>query len=180
LAWKPVDRCDVTGLSATPDGRGVGGVRVIRRAGGGEQLVPADLVVDATGHLGGDLAAVAGATPELRRSGAILAMEGDRWIATLFGYLGDQPPVDPEGFTAFAASLATPDLFQVIRDAEPLDDARVTRYRPTCADTMNASTGSRTASWSSGMRSAASTRSPATPGSRWCGWTGATWSPRRW
>ena len=45
-----VDRCQVTGLAATPDGRAVAGARVIRRAGGGEELVAADLVVDATGR----------------------------------------------------------------------------------------------------------------------------------
>jgi 2-polyprenyl-6-methoxyphenol hydroxylase-like FAD-dependent oxidoreductase len=161
-----VDRCTVTGLAATPDGRGVGGVRVVRRSGSGEELVRADLVVDATGrgshspawleelgnrrpveeqvrvgityvtrvyerrphHLGGNVAAVVAATSELRRGGAILATEGDRWIVTLFGYLGEQPPVDREGFVAFAATMAAPDIFEVIRDAEPLDDARVTHY----------------------------------------------------
>ncbi len=160
-----VDRCQVTGLAATPDGRGVDGVRVIGR-GGGEELVRADLVVDATGrgsrgpawleelgyrrpveeqvhvgityttrvyrrrpeHLGGDIGAVVGPTPELRRGGGILAMEGDRWIVTLFGYFGEQAPADAEGFAAFAATLAAPDIFEVVRDAEPLEDARVTRY----------------------------------------------------
>ena len=159
-----VDGCAATGLAATPDGRGVGGVRVIGR--GGEELVRADLVVDATGrgsrgpawleelgyqrpveeqvrvgiiyttrvfrrrpeHLGGDIGAVVGPTPELRRGGAILAMEGDRWIVTLFGYFGEQAPADPEGFAAFAATLAAPDISEVVRDAEPLEDARVTRY----------------------------------------------------
>lgn len=79
-------------------------------------------------HLGGDVGTVVGATPQLRRGGAILAIEGDRWIVTLWGYLGEQAPVDPEGFTAFAASLAAPDVVEVIRDAEPLEDARVARY----------------------------------------------------
>jgi 2-polyprenyl-6-methoxyphenol hydroxylase-like FAD-dependent oxidoreductase len=161
-----VDGCTVTGLAATPDGHGVGGVRVLRGDGPGEELVRADLVVDATGrgsrspawleelgyrrpveeqvrvgiayttrvyrrrpdHLGGDLAAVVAATPKLRRGGVIHAMEGDRWIVTLLGYQGEQPPVDREGFTAFAATLAAPDIFEVIRDAEPLEDARVARY----------------------------------------------------
>jgi 2-polyprenyl-6-methoxyphenol hydroxylase-like FAD-dependent oxidoreductase len=161
-----VDGCAVTGLAATPDGRGVGGVRVIGRGGGGEGLIRADLVVDATGrgsrgpawleelgyrrpveeqvyvgityttrvyrrrpeHIGDDIGAVVGPTPELRRGGAILAMEGDRWIVTLLGYLGEQAPADAEGFAAFAATLAAPDIFEVVRDAEPLEDARVTRY----------------------------------------------------
>ena len=45
-----VDGCTVTGLAATPDGHGVGGVRVLRGDGPGEELVRADLVVDATGR----------------------------------------------------------------------------------------------------------------------------------
>jgi hypothetical protein len=36
--------------------------------------------------------------------------------------LGDHPPIDPDGFLAFARSLRFPDIYQAVRDAEPLDD----------------------------------------------------------
>ena len=46
-----IDRCDVVGLVTTPDGRRVTGVRVLRRAdGSAEELLDADLVVDASGR----------------------------------------------------------------------------------------------------------------------------------
>jgi hypothetical protein len=58
----------------------------------------------------------------------MLAMEGDRWMVTLFGYLGLRPPTDPDGFVAFAAGLPVPDIFEVIADAEPLGEVLPTRY----------------------------------------------------
>ena len=46
-----VDRCDVVGLVTTPDGHRVTGARVLRRAdGSAEELLDADLVVDASGR----------------------------------------------------------------------------------------------------------------------------------
>jgi 2-polyprenyl-6-methoxyphenol hydroxylase-like FAD-dependent oxidoreductase len=162
-----LDGCDIIGLVATPDGRRVTGVRVLRRAdGAAEQLLGADLVVDATGRgsrtpiwlealgyarpaedrveiglgyatrtyrlppdaLGGDLAMVHGATPEHPRGGAFLVLEGDRWMVTLGGILGDHPPTDPDGFLAFARSLRFPDIYETIRDAEPLDDPVAFRF----------------------------------------------------
>ena len=46
-----VDSCDIMGLVATPDGHRVTGARVQRREGGSaEEVLGADLVVDATGH----------------------------------------------------------------------------------------------------------------------------------
>jgi 2-polyprenyl-6-methoxyphenol hydroxylase-like FAD-dependent oxidoreductase len=46
-----VDRCDAAGLVATPDGRRVRGVRVLRRAEGrAEEVLEADLVLDAAGR----------------------------------------------------------------------------------------------------------------------------------
>jgi 2-polyprenyl-6-methoxyphenol hydroxylase-like FAD-dependent oxidoreductase len=156
-----LDRCDVVGLAATPDGRRVTGARLLRRAdGSAEQVLDADLVVDATGRgsrtplwlqglgyprpeteqvriglgyatrtyrlppdaLDGDLAILHGATPEHPRAGALQVLEGDRWMLTLAGILGDHPPTDPDGFLAFARSLRFPDIYEAIRDAAPLDD----------------------------------------------------------
>ena len=46
-----LDSHDIVGLAATPDGRRVTGVRVLRGAdGSAEELIGADLVVDATGR----------------------------------------------------------------------------------------------------------------------------------
>ena len=46
-----LDRCDVVGLVTSPDGSRVTGVRVLRRAdGSAEELLSADLVVDASGR----------------------------------------------------------------------------------------------------------------------------------
>jgi len=156
-----LDRCDVVGLATTPDGRRATGVRVLRRAdGSAEELLGADLVVDASGRgsrtpawlealgyprpnkeqvrigLGyatrtyrlspdaadGDLAILDAATPEHPRTGALQALEGDRWMLTLAGILGDHPPTDPDDFLDFARSLRFPDIYEAVRDAEPLDD----------------------------------------------------------
>jgi 2-polyprenyl-6-methoxyphenol hydroxylase-like FAD-dependent oxidoreductase len=156
-----LDRCDIVGLATTPDGRRVTGVRVLRRAdNSAEEVLGADLVVDATGRgsrapvwlealgyvrpaneqvriglgyatrtyrlpadtLDGDLAVLQAATPQHPRAGALQALEGDRWMLTLAGILGDHPPTDPDGFLAFARSLRFPDIYETIRDAQPLDD----------------------------------------------------------
>jgi 2-polyprenyl-6-methoxyphenol hydroxylase-like FAD-dependent oxidoreductase len=162
-----VDRCVAAGLVGSPDGRRVCGVRVLRRAdSSAEEVLEADLVVDATGrgsrsplwlealgyprpaedevrvgvayasrvyrrrrdHADGDRAVVVAATVERPRGGAMLAMEGDRWMVTLNGYLGQRPPTDPDGFVAFAAGLPAPDIFEVISDAEPLGEVLPARY----------------------------------------------------
>jgi 2-polyprenyl-6-methoxyphenol hydroxylase-like FAD-dependent oxidoreductase len=156
-----LDRRDVVGLATTPDGRRVTGARVLRRAdGSAEELLGADLVVDASGRgsrtpawldalgyprpdreqvriglgyatrtyrlppdaLDGDLAVLDAATPQHPRSGAVQVLEGDRWMLTLAGILGDHPPTDPDGFLDFARSLRFPDIYEAVRHAEPLDD----------------------------------------------------------
>jgi 2-polyprenyl-6-methoxyphenol hydroxylase-like FAD-dependent oxidoreductase len=72
------------------------------------------------GHLHGKLAAIIAASRPLWRQGFILAQEGDRWIVALGGYLGDQAPGDEPGYVEFARTLPTPEIFDVIREAEPL------------------------------------------------------------
>ena len=71
--------------------------------------------------LDGDLAVLDAATPQNPRTGALQRLEGDRWMLTLAGILGDYPPTDPDGFLDFARSLQFPDIYQAVRDAEPLD-----------------------------------------------------------
>lgn len=54
------------------------------------------------------------------RSGGLMQVEDDQWVVTLIGGNADYPPTDEDGFMAFAASLATPALYEAIRDAEPI------------------------------------------------------------
>jgi len=61
--------------------------------------------------------------PKDTRAGIIMPLEGNRWIVTLSGWHGDHPPTDDEGFLAFTRSLAVPDLYNAIKDAEPLEPA---------------------------------------------------------
>ncbi len=78
--------------------------------------------------LGDDRGIVIGPTPDSPRGGALQLLEGNRFLVTLMGMLGDYPPTDPDGFLDFATSLRIPDLAEVIRDAEPLAQARSFRF----------------------------------------------------
>jgi len=71
-------------------------------------------------HLSGKQAIVMAACRPGWRFGVILAQEDDRWIVTLGGYQGDRPPIDEAGYIEFARSLPKPEIFEVIKDAEPL------------------------------------------------------------
>jgi 2-polyprenyl-6-methoxyphenol hydroxylase-like FAD-dependent oxidoreductase len=74
--------------------------------------------------LNGDLGALIGPTPPgQKRVGFMLTMEGGRWIVSLGGWLGDHAPTDARGFIEFARSLPRPDIYDVIKDAEPLTEA---------------------------------------------------------
>ena len=79
--------------------------------------------------LAGDFAAIISPTPPGRRAGVILAQEGDRWIVSLGGYLGEEAPTDEPGFVAFARTLPAPEIYGVIRDAEPLSEPAVYKFR---------------------------------------------------
>jgi 2-polyprenyl-6-methoxyphenol hydroxylase-like FAD-dependent oxidoreductase len=63
------------------------------------------------------------------RGGILLPVEGGRWSVALFGGGRDYPPIDEEGFLAFAKSLRSPVLYEAIRRAEPL--TQVHGYRRT-------------------------------------------------
>lgn len=74
--------------------------------------------------LNGDCGAILAADPALgRRVGFMLAQEGERWIVTLAGWLGDHAPTDAAGFEEYARTLERADIYDVIKGAEPLSDA---------------------------------------------------------
>ena len=62
---------------------------------------------------------MAACLPEFR-FGALLLQEDERWTVSLGGYMGDHPSLDEAGFLEFARSLQKPEIFNVIKDAEPL------------------------------------------------------------
>jgi 2-polyprenyl-6-methoxyphenol hydroxylase-like FAD-dependent oxidoreductase len=76
------------------------------------------------GHTAWRALFMSGQAPLLPRGGVIYPIEDDRWLVTLAGTAGDVPPIDEDGFRAFARSLAAPALYQAIRDAEPLSPIR--------------------------------------------------------
>jgi 2-polyprenyl-6-methoxyphenol hydroxylase-like FAD-dependent oxidoreductase len=83
-------------------------------------------------HLDGDIAMVIPSAPPSRRGAAMMSLEHDRWMVTLFGLLGDHPPADHQGFVEFARSLPAPDIYDVIRDAEALTDPLPFKYPASC------------------------------------------------
>ena len=68
--------------------------------------------------LGGDRLIGVGPEPGRPTGMALSAIEGERWILTLFGYGPRRPPADPEGFRTFASEVAPPDVFAAMRDVE--------------------------------------------------------------
>ncbi len=63
-----------------------------------------------------------------RRGGAMLAVEGERWMITLFGYQGDAAPTDEAGFVEFARTLDAPDIYNVVKTTHPLGPASQYKY----------------------------------------------------
>jgi 2-polyprenyl-6-methoxyphenol hydroxylase-like FAD-dependent oxidoreductase len=66
--------------------------------------------------------------PDTRKVAVIFPVEGDRWIVTAGGSVGDHPAGDDAGFMAFLDALDRPDLARAVRDAEPLDEIVTMRF----------------------------------------------------
>ncbi len=69
-----------------------------------------------------------GRPPDDKRGGVILPIQGGYWMVTLVGSLRDYPPDDEVGFLEFARSLAQPNLYEAIKDAEPVTPIAVYKY----------------------------------------------------
>lgn len=68
------------------------------------------------------------ARPDCPNSAIMQIIEDDTWLLSLQGRFGDYPSRDEAGFIAFAKSLHTPRLYELIRDAERISDIVTFRY----------------------------------------------------
>jgi 2-polyprenyl-6-methoxyphenol hydroxylase-like FAD-dependent oxidoreductase len=60
--------------------------------------------------------------PKESRFGGLFPIEGDRWICSMGGWLGDHAPLDEASFLEYARSLPAPDIYNVISQAEPISE----------------------------------------------------------
>ena len=77
--------------------------------------------------LDGKLAVVIAGSGPNWRNGTILYQTEDRWIVSIGGYFGDHAPDDDQMFAAYAGSLPTSEIYDIVAHAEPLSD--FVRYR---------------------------------------------------
>jgi 2-polyprenyl-6-methoxyphenol hydroxylase-like FAD-dependent oxidoreductase len=77
--------------------------------------------------LGGKLAVVIAGSGPNWRNGVILYQTEDRWIVAIGGYFGDHAPDDEQMFAAYAGSLPTSEIYDIVAHAEPLSE--FVRYR---------------------------------------------------
>ncbi len=69
-----------------------------------------------------------GRPPDDKRGGVIFPIQGGYWMVTLTGSLRDYPPDDEAGFLEFARSLTQPNLYEAMKDAEPVTPIAVYKY----------------------------------------------------
>ncbi|MGW5847219.1 FAD-dependent oxidoreductase [Streptomyces sp. NPDC055254] len=68
------------------------------------------------------------ASPTTPRGAICAKIEGDRAVVTAYGILGAYPPNDSEGFLDFLKSLSAPDIYDTVREHEPLADPIAYRF----------------------------------------------------
>jgi 2-polyprenyl-6-methoxyphenol hydroxylase-like FAD-dependent oxidoreductase len=71
---------------------------------------------------------VFGTPPDDKRVGVIFPIEDGRWVVTLIGWLRDYPPDNDAGFLDYARSLAQADVYEAIKEAEPITPITVYKY----------------------------------------------------
>ena len=79
------------------------------------------------GDLYGASGAVIASQAPRTRYAAILGAEGNRWVITLAGMLGDYPPDEEQAWNDYAASLPTPDALTLVQGRPLL--APISSYR---------------------------------------------------
>lgn len=81
-----------------------------------------------SGDLYDSMGAIIASQAPATRYAAVLGAEGNRWIITLAGMLGDYPPADEDGWMAFARSLPTSDVANLASDRPSLEPVASYRF----------------------------------------------------
>jgi len=66
--------------------------------------------------------------PSETRFGGVFAIEENRWIISMGGWGGDHCPMDEAGFVEFARNLPAPDIYNIIKQCEPVSDIIAQKY----------------------------------------------------
>jgi 2-polyprenyl-6-methoxyphenol hydroxylase-like FAD-dependent oxidoreductase len=66
--------------------------------------------------------------PETKGAGYLFPVENDQWIITLAGWLKHHPPADEAGFLRYAQQLLQPDIYEEMKDAEPVTPIAIYKY----------------------------------------------------
>jgi 2-polyprenyl-6-methoxyphenol hydroxylase-like FAD-dependent oxidoreductase len=77
---------------------------------------------------GTDLSINPVASPANPRGAFFPKLEDGSSQLSLTGLLGDHPPTDSDGFLTFVKTLSAPEIYEAVRNAEPLDDAVTFRF----------------------------------------------------
>jgi len=97
--------------------------------------------------------------PGNARSGALVPIEGGRWMVALIGAGRDYPPTDDAGFLEFARSLRSPCCTRPSRLPSRCQRSLATATPTTSDGISSGCAGGRKGSWSSATPAARSTRS---------------------
>jgi 2-polyprenyl-6-methoxyphenol hydroxylase-like FAD-dependent oxidoreductase len=79
-------------------------------------------------HLPGLETVLISPSPQNPRGGVIMSRENDEWHVAVFGYMGDRPPLDEQGFQEFARTLPSPEVHNLVCAAEPLTEPLQYRF----------------------------------------------------
>jgi 2-polyprenyl-6-methoxyphenol hydroxylase-like FAD-dependent oxidoreductase len=88
-------------------------------------------VASRPGDLEGRFFVISSPTPDVPRVGVTILQEDGTWVVGLGGYLDDQPPLDADGFRAFAATLVSPQIASLLADRPLVQAPRPFRF-PGC------------------------------------------------
>jgi 2-polyprenyl-6-methoxyphenol hydroxylase-like FAD-dependent oxidoreductase len=96
------------------------------------------LFARAPGDLDGNKLLLLTPTAQIERGAVAFAVEGERWLVTLFAYGGEAPPTELSAFKAYARTLVAADLGDLLASAPAIGEAASFVYPSACLQRFDA------------------------------------------